>query len=101
MANRDMGQQAMETDDQFTVTLARGLQLLQAFSVDRPVLTNAELVQRCGLNKATVSRLAFTLIELGYLRRQGPRSAMRWIRACSNSAIRCWPACRSARSHAR
>ncbi|MCO8250892.1 MULTISPECIES: IclR family transcriptional regulator [Comamonas] len=74
MANRDMGQQAMETDDQFTVTLARGLQLLQAFSVDRPVLTNAELVQRCGLNKATVSRLAFTLIELGYLRRQGPRS---------------------------
>ena len=62
-----------KVDDQFTVTLARGMQMLMAFSMSKPVLTNAELVAITGMNKATVSRLAFTLIELGYLRREGPR----------------------------
>ena len=63
-----------EVDDQFTVTLARGMQILLAFSISQPVLTNAGLVAITGLNKATVSRLAFTLIELGYLRREGARN---------------------------
>lgn len=64
---------AKDADEQFTVTLARGLQILQAFSSAKPVLTNGELVALTGLEKATVSRLAFTLIELGYLRREGLR----------------------------
>lgn len=62
-----------EADDQFTLTLARGLQILLAFSPEKPKLTNNELVALTGMNKATVSRLAFTLIALGYLRREGAR----------------------------
>ena len=66
-------QETKEVDEQFTVTLARGLQILQAFSSNKATLTNKELVTLTGMDKATVSRLAFTLIELGYLRREGLR----------------------------
>lgn len=62
-----------EVDEHFTITLARGVQILQAFSSEKATLTNGELVTLTGMDKATVSRLAFTLIELGYLRREGLR----------------------------
>ncbi len=47
--------------------LARGLSLLAAFEPEDRGLGNQELAQRTGLPKPTVSRLARTLTELGYL----------------------------------
>lgn len=51
------------------MTVERGLQVLRAFRSNRAPLTNAELVKRTGLPKATVSRLTSTLLQVGFLRR--------------------------------
>jgi IclR family transcriptional regulator, positive regulator for flagellar biogenesis len=61
------------TDEQrsITLTVERGLEVLRAFRAARAPLSNAELVRRTGLPKATVSRLTTTLISVGYLRRVG------------------------------
>jgi DNA-binding IclR family transcriptional regulator len=63
------GIEMVARDRQFANTLARGLAVLRCFKVGEPLLGNKEIAQRTGLPKATVSRLAHTLIELGYLRR--------------------------------
>lgn len=47
--------------------LARGLSVLKAFGPDNRPIGNAEIAARVDLPKATVSRLTFTLTELGYL----------------------------------
>jgi len=39
-----------------TMTVERGLDVLRAFRAERAPLSNAELVRRTGLSKATVSR---------------------------------------------
>jgi IclR family transcriptional regulator, positive regulator for flagellar biogenesis len=49
------------------LTVSRGLQVLRAFRSERSPLSNAELVRRTGLSKATVSRLTSTLLQLGIL----------------------------------
>lgn len=56
-----------ETDRRFATTLARGLSVLRAFRVSDDGLGNAEIAERTGLPKSTVSRLTFTLQALGYL----------------------------------
>ncbi len=48
--------------------LARGLHVLRVFGPDNRPLGNAEIAQRAGLTKPTVSRITFTLTELGYLK---------------------------------
>jgi DNA-binding IclR family transcriptional regulator len=48
-------------------TLARGFAILRAFQIGDQHLGNAELAERVGLPKATVSRLTQTLGELGFL----------------------------------
>lgn len=50
------------------LTVSRGLMVLRAFRSDRAPVSNAELVRRTGLSKATVSRLTSTLVQLGFLR---------------------------------
>lgn len=57
----------LATDRQFAMNLARGLEILRAFTPGDPMLGNRELSQRTGLPKATVSRLTYTLMLLGYL----------------------------------
>ncbi|WP_144110171.1 IclR family transcriptional regulator [Paraburkholderia sp. BCC1886] len=52
----------------FVVALARGLDLLRAFKPGETLLGNRDFVERTGLPKATVNRLAYTLTVLGYLR---------------------------------
>ncbi|MCI0756191.1 IclR family transcriptional regulator [Teichococcus vastitatis] len=54
-------------DRQFIAVLARGLDILRAFSAEDRVLGNQELAERTGLPKATVSRLTYTLTRLGCL----------------------------------
>ncbi|WP_265500103.1 IclR family transcriptional regulator [Paracoccus beibuensis] len=56
-----------EDDRNFATTLARGLSVLRAFRAGDDGLTNAQIAERTGLPKSTVSRLTFTLGCLGYL----------------------------------
>ncbi|GAB2830243.1 IclR family transcriptional regulator [Comamonas piscis] len=58
-------------DRQFSMNLARGLEVLRAFTPASPVLGNREIADRTGLPKPTVSRLTYTLTLLGYLSRDG------------------------------
>ncbi|MDH2239452.1 IclR family transcriptional regulator [Pigmentiphaga sp. GD03639] len=62
-----------ETGEPALLTVARGLQVLRAFRSDRQALSNAELVRRTGLPKATVSRLTSTLLQTGFLRQSPGR----------------------------
>lgn len=57
-----------QLDRRFVMALARGLQVLQCFTPRDRWLPHRELVLRTGLPEATVSRMAFTLVQLGYLR---------------------------------
>ncbi len=50
------------------LTVCRGMRVLRAFRSHRAPMSNAELVRRTGLPKATVSRLTGTLVQLGFLR---------------------------------
>ncbi len=59
----------MATSSSFTSTLARGLAVLSGFRPSDQALSNSELAARTGLARPTVSRLTFTLVELGFLRR--------------------------------
>jgi DNA-binding IclR family transcriptional regulator len=67
---RRVAADAPRDDPQFAQTLERGLRVLQCFSANAPALGNSELAQMTGLPRPTVSRLTYTLIELGYLRRR-------------------------------
>ncbi len=53
----------------FASTLANGLAVLGCFSATEALLGNKDFAQRLGLSKPTISRLSFTLVALGYLRR--------------------------------
>ncbi|SDX80250.1 transcriptional regulator, IclR family [Albimonas donghaensis] len=55
-------------DRKFVWSLARAFELLHAFRPGQGPLGNAELSARTGLPKATVTRLTYTLTQLGYLR---------------------------------
>lgn len=55
-------------DRRFVTALARGLELLRCFRPKDRWLPHQELARRSGLPQATVSRLSFTLVALGYLR---------------------------------
>lgn len=57
----------------FVQSIAKGLQVLEAFSRDGRRLTLAELSERSLHNKATVRRIALTLCDLGYLRLDSER----------------------------
>lgn len=62
-----MGFSEYEGDRQFATTLARGLELLRCFTPAEPVLGNKDMAQRLNLPTATVSRLSYTLLCMGYL----------------------------------
>jgi len=54
-------------DRKFVTALARGLEVLRAFQPGDGFLGNQEIARRTGLPKATVTRLTYTLTQLGYL----------------------------------
>ncbi|MGJ7456175.1 IclR family transcriptional regulator [Halomonas sp. MA07-2] len=56
-------------DRNFVTALARGLELLRAFGAGEEYLGNADLSSRTGIPRPTVSRLTYTLTQLGYLQR--------------------------------
>ncbi|SFD55067.1 transcriptional regulator [Sulfitobacter brevis] len=65
------------TDRKFASTLARGLGVLRAFRASDNGLTHAQIAERTGLPKPTVSRLTYTLCELGYLSHGGRNDRFR------------------------
>lgn len=54
-------------DRRFVTALARGLDVLRCFQQGDVSLGNLEIAQRTGLPKPTISRLTYTLTQLGYL----------------------------------
>ncbi|NBN63067.1 IclR family transcriptional regulator [Pannonibacter tanglangensis] len=54
-------------DRKFVTALARGLDVLAVFRAADQGLTNQEIAARTGLPRPTVTRLTYTLVELGYL----------------------------------
>ncbi|WP_263263163.1 IclR family transcriptional regulator [Pseudomonas sp. RIT-PI-S] len=58
---------APEKDRKFVEALGRGLEVLRAFTQGSVVLGNQEISRLTGLPKATVSRMTYTLTQLGYL----------------------------------
>ena len=60
---------ATNRDRKFVVALARGLEILRAFRARDGFLGNGEISERTGIAKPTVTRLTYTLCELGYLTR--------------------------------
>jgi len=56
-----------QKDRQFVTALARGLEVLRAFTPQDGLLGNQEIAARTGLPKPTISRLTRTLTKLGYL----------------------------------
>ena len=49
------------TDHKFATTLARGLSILRAFRVSDDGLTHAQIAERTGLPKPTLTQLTYTL----------------------------------------
>jgi DNA-binding IclR family transcriptional regulator len=66
-SHRVTGEDMAGKDRQFVAALARGLEILRAFRPGEMHLGNRELALRTGLPRPTVSRLTYTLTELGYL----------------------------------
>ncbi len=57
--------------------LAKGLEVLRAFSRDKPHMTLSEVAARAGLPPATARRCLNTFEELGYVTRSGRRFLLR------------------------
>ena len=55
-------------DRKFVTALSRGLDVLRCFGPRDRWLANLDIAKRTGLAKPTVSRLAYTLTKLGFLR---------------------------------
>jgi len=64
-------------DRHFSMNLARGVQVLRAFSAQKAALGNREIHEITGLPKATVSRLTYTLALLGLLARDNESQKFR------------------------
>jgi IclR family transcriptional regulator, pca regulon regulatory protein len=76
-------------------SLARGLQLLTAFTEDRPTMKLGDLAEAAGMTKSAAQRFAFTLVALGYLHKNettkvyslAPRSLEVGLRYLQTSAL--------------
>ncbi len=63
-----------KTEDRYIVPgLARGLEVLQAFSPSHPSLSLAELAARLGTTRSALFRVTYTLASLGFLSQDASR----------------------------
>ncbi|HMI17982.1 MAG TPA: IclR family transcriptional regulator [Sphingomonas sp.] len=58
---------AVDDSRQLISALARGLDVVRCFQVGERSLTNREIARRTGLPRPTISRIVYTLRDLGYL----------------------------------
>lgn len=63
----DLATDGTDKDRQFVTALARGLDILSCFRAGDRFLSNQEIAQRTDLPKPTVTRLCYTLMQLGFL----------------------------------
>jgi DNA-binding IclR family transcriptional regulator len=56
-----------ETDRYLVPGLVRGLEVLRAFTAERPRMTQAELAAALGVSRSAIFRVVYTLAELGFL----------------------------------
>jgi DNA-binding IclR family transcriptional regulator len=68
---RGARERPLPRDRKFVESLARGLEVLRVFTPTESLLGNQEIAARTKLPKATVSRLTYTLTQLGYLNHVG------------------------------
>lgn len=68
---------AAPAERHFVTALARGLDLLRCFDQPGLTLTVSELARRVGLSQPTVWRLAYTLLDRGYLTRAPDGAGLR------------------------
>src|SRR5690606_16964530 len=54
---------------QFVNSLAKGISVLEAFSSHPGPMSLQEIAELVGLDKSTVQRMVYTLLQLGYLRK--------------------------------
>jgi IclR family pca regulon transcriptional regulator len=64
-------------DGDFVQSLDRGLSVIRAFDSDHPKLTLSEVAASTGLSRAAARRFLRTLVQLGYMRSDGSRFALR------------------------
>jgi IclR family pca regulon transcriptional regulator len=69
--------QAHSAEVEFVQSLARGLSIIRAFDGDHTDLTLSEVARITGLPRAVARRFLHTLVELGYMRTDGRRFALR------------------------
>lgn len=67
-ARRRRGESQGRSGPNFIEALARGLEVLRCFGPGATTLGNQDLAGLTGLPKPTISRITYTLAELGYLR---------------------------------
>ena len=68
-----MGKASIEKPRYFIYSLAKGLRLLQIFSEAGHQLTLSEIANLMNANSTTVTRLCYTLSQLGFLQRDNQR----------------------------
>jgi IclR family pca regulon transcriptional regulator len=66
-----------ERDPEFVEALARGLEIIQAFTADTPEMTLSEVAAKTGISPATARRSLLTLQKLGYVGTTGRRFILR------------------------
>jgi IclR family pca regulon transcriptional regulator len=64
-------------DGDFVQSLERGLAVIRAFDADHPSLTLSEVATSTGLSRAAARRFLRTLVQLGYMRSNGSKFALR------------------------
>jgi len=64
-------------DGDFVQSLERGLSVIRAFDAEHPKLTLSEVATSTGLSRAAARRFLRTLVQLGYMRSEGSRFALR------------------------
>jgi len=61
----------------FVQSLERGLSVIRAFDAEHPKLTLSEVAASTSLSRAAARRFLRTLVQLGYMRSEGSRFALR------------------------
>lgn len=67
-----------KADPDVATTLVKGLAVLEAFTTEQPLMSNAEIGQRTGIHRSTVARLTYTLDQLGYLKQEKSKFRLGW-----------------------
>jgi DNA-binding IclR family transcriptional regulator len=68
-ATEDGGDAVPNRDNYFVMSLARGLNVLKAFTPERPELSLSEIAAVAGVTNPSALRIGHTLVELGFLTR--------------------------------